>query len=424
MVISISFIAAFFCLHAMSTLTRGIAGKTSVTVLVTLSLFHLLNDSMQSMISAIYPMIRDSLSLSLGKIGLITLVYQFAASIFQPMVGWYADRHPQPYALPFGMGANLVGLVMLAFAPNYSSVLIAVVLIGIGSAVFHPEASRLAYLASGGRFGFAQSLFQVGGNFGGSLGPLLVAVFITHTGQKNLAWFAVVPLGTIAIMLPVCQWYKRQIHIIRERYNTEDVTDTAKSSPLPTRTVMISLAVLLTLIFSKYVYWASLGTFYIFYLKEKFGIATHHAQYCLALFSFSMAAGTLAGGPIGDRFGRKYVIWVSVLGVAPLTMLLPRVESLWLTCMLTVFIGLILSSAFSAILIYAQELLPGKVGMIAGLFFGFAFGIAGISSAILGWVADERGVMFVYRICSYLPLLGIVTVFLPNLKRVKSELQS
>ena len=408
----------------MSTLTRGIAGKTSVTVLVTLSLFHLLNDSMQSMISAIYPMIHESLSLNMGKIGLISLVYQCAASIFQPMIGWYADRHPQPYALPTGMGATLCGLLMLAFAPNYSSVLVAVVLIGIGSAVFHPEASRLAYLASGGRFGLAQSLFQVGGNFGGSLGPLLVAAFVTHTGQKNLAWFAFVPLVTMVIMLPICQWYKRQLHLIRERHKVTAATDVAKSSPLPTGTVVISLCVLLILIFSKYVYWASLGTFYIFFLKAKFGIATNHAQYCLALFSFSMAAGTIAGGPIGDRFGRKYVIWASILGVAPLTMLLPHVESLWLTCVLSVFIGLILSSAFSAILIYAQELLPGKVGMIAGLFFGFAFGIAGISSAILGRVADEYGVMFVYRICSYLPLLGIVTVFLPNLKKIHSKPQS
>jgi len=408
----------------MSTLTRGIAGKTSLTVLVTLSLFHLFNDSMQSMITAIYPMIHESLALSLWKIGLITLVFQFSASIFQPMVGWYADRHPQPYALPFGMGSTLVGMMMLALATNYASVLVAVVLIGIGSAVFHPEASRLAYLASGGRFGFAQSLFQVGGNFGSSLGPLLVAIFITHTGQKNLAWFAIAPLVAMVVMLPISRWYKRQLHIIRERHKAEVAADAVPSSQWPTRTVVVSLCVLLTLIFSKYVYWASLGTFYIFYLKEKFGIATDHAQYCLALFSFSMAAGTFAGGPIGDRFGRKYVIWVSILGVAPLTILLPHVESLWLTCVLTVFIGLILSSAFSAILIYAQELLPGKVGMIAGLFFGFAFGIAGISSAILGWVADAYDVMFVYRICSYLPLLGIVTVFLPNLKEVESESQS
>jgi len=401
----------------MSTLTRGITGKISVTVLVTLSLFHLLNDTLQSMISAMYPMIRDSLSLSLGSIGLITLVYQVAASIFQPMIGWYADRYPQPYALPFGMGTTLIGVMILAFAPNYFSVLIAVVLIGIGSAVFHPEASRLAYLASGGRFGFAQSLFQVGGNFGSSLGPLLVAVFVTHTGQKTLAWFAVIPLTAIAMMLPIGQWYRRQLQVIRERRKIEAVTDTDKPSPLPTGSVIVALCVLLTLIFSKYVYWASLGTYYTFYLMERFHVSVPVAQFCLALFSLSVATGTIIGGPIGDRIGRKYVIWVSILGVAPWTMLLPYVESLWLTCVLTVLIGLILASAFSAILIYAQELLPGKVGMIAGLFFGFAFGIAGISSAILGQVADRYGIIFVYQICSYLPLLGIVTVFLPNLKK-------
>ena len=404
----------------MSTLTRGITGKTSFTVLVALSLFHLYNDTLQSLIQAIYPIIHENLSLNFKEIGLITLVYQFSASIFQPLIGWYTDRRPQPYALPFGMGATLCGLMMLAFATNYSSVLIAVVMIGIGSAVFHPEASRLAYLASGGKFGFAQSLFQVGGTFGGSLGPLMVALFITQTGQRNLAWFAIIPIGTIFAMLPVSQWYKRQLQIIRERRNTEINTKAEQHSTLPTHTIVISLCVLLTLIFSKYAYWVSLGSYYIFFLKEKFQLDTHLAQYCLALFSFSMAAGTIIGGLVGDRVGRKYVIWVSILGSAPLTMLLPRVESLWLTCMLTVFIGLILSSAFSAILVYAQELLPGKVGMIAGLFFGFAFGVAGIAAAVLGWAADQYGMMFVYQTCSYLPLLGIITVFLPNLKKQNS----
>ena len=405
----------------MSTLTRGITGKTSLTVLVTLSLFHLFNDTLQSLIQAIYPIIHENLSLNFREIGLISLVYQFSASILQPLIGWYADRRPQPYALPFGMGATLCGLMMLAYAPNYSSVLLAVVMIGIGSSIFHPEASRLAYLASGGRFGFAQSLFQVGGTFGGSLGPLLVALFITQTGQHNLVWFVVIPLTAMALMLPVSQWYKVQLQVIRERRQTEINTTTEQHSPLPTRTVVISLCVLLTLIFSKYVYWASLGSYYIFYLKEKFHLDTHLAQYCLALFSFSMASGTLIGGLIGDRVGRKYVIWVSILGVAPLTILLPLVDSLWLTCVLTVFIGLILSSAFSAILIYAQELLPGKVGMIAGLFFGFAFGVAGIASAVLGWAADHYGMTYVYQMCSYLPLLGIITVFLPNLKRLNHQ---
>jgi FSR family fosmidomycin resistance protein-like MFS transporter len=319
------------------------------------------------------------------------------------------------------MGASLCGLMMLAYALNYSSVLVAVVLIGIGSSIFHPEASRLAYLASGGRFGFAQSLFQVGGTFGGSIGLLLVAQFVTDFGQRNLAWFAVIPLVTIVMMLPVSRWYKRQLQIIRERRKTEVVTETVKSSLLPTRTVVISFCVLLTLIVSKYAYWVSLSNYYMFYLEEKFGLGEKPALLCLALFTFAMAVGTLAGGQIGDRIGRKYVIWVSILGVSPLTILLPHVNSLWLTCVLTVFIGLILSSAFSAILIYAQELLPGKVGMIAGMFFGFAFGIAGISAVILGWIADHYGLTFVYQICSYLPLLGIVTVFLPNLRKVQRQ---
>ena len=402
----------------MSTLTRGITGKTSITVLVTLSLFHMSNDTLQSLIKAIYPLIHTSLSLNLGQIGLITLVYQIAASIFQPLVGWYTDRRPQPHALSAGMASTLCGLMMLAFAPNYFSVLLAVVLIGVGSSVFHPEASRLAYLASGGRFGFAQSLFQVGGTFGASLGPLLVAWCITGTSQNNLAWFGVIPLVVMAAMVPVSRWYKRQLQTIRERrcVETKAKTETEKRSPLPMRTVIISLCVLLTLIVSKYTYWESMSSYYTFYLIDKFELSVKQSQYCLALFSFSMAAGTMIVGLVGDRVGRKYVIWVSILGVAPLTILLPRVDSLWLTCVLSVFIGLILSSAFSAILVFAQELMPGKVGMIAGLFFGFAFGVAGISSAILGQVADHYGLMYVFQVCSYLPLLGIVTVFLPNLK--------
>ena len=403
----------------MSTLTRGITGKTTFTVLVTLSLFHLFNDTLQSLIQPLYPIIQENMSLSLTKIGRITLVFQFAASIFQPLIGWYADRHPQPYALPLGMISTLCGLLMLAFAPNYSTVLLAVVLIGIGSSVFHPEASRLAYLASGGRFGFAQSLFQVGGTFGGSLGPLLIAFFITETGQHNLAWFAVIPIVAMAMMVPVSQWYKRQLQIIRERRQTECNATVEQRSPFSTRTIVISLCVLLTLIISKYAYWACMGSYYTFYLIDKFSLTVKQSQYCLTLFSFSMAAGTMIGGPIGDRVGRKYVIWGSILGAAPMTILLPHANSLWLTCLLSVCIGLVLSSAFSAILIYAQELLPGKVGMIAGLFFGFAFGIAGISAAVLGWVADHRGIEYVYRLCSYLPLLGIVTVFLPNLKKIK-----
>ena len=400
----------------MSTLNQGISGKTSVTVLVALSTFHLCNDALQSLVQAVYPIIHETLSLNLSDIGRITLVYQIAASIFQPLVGWFADRHPQPHALPFGMCCSMIGLLTLAHASSYPMVLFAVVLVGIGSAVFHPESSRLAYLASGGRFGFAQSLFQVGGNFGSSLGPLIAATLITK--MTHLSWFAIVPLWAMFMTLPISRWYKGQLQIIREkRKATGNVKPT---SPLPRHTVILALCVLMILIFSKYVYWASLGSFYTFYLIEKFGVSISTSQYCLFLFSFSVAAGTMIGGPIGDRIGRKYVIWVSILGVAPFTMLLPHVNSLPLTCVLTVIIGLVLSSAFSAILIYAQELLPGKVGMIAGLFFGFAFGIAGMSSAYWGHVAHIHGIEYVYKLCSYLPLLGIFTIFLPNLRKVKT----
>ncbi|MDR1493103.1 MAG: MFS transporter [Planctomycetaceae bacterium] len=401
-------------------MTQRTTEKTTFLVLAALASFHAFNDLMQSLIMAIYPNIHITLSLSMTQIGLITLVYQISSSMFQPIVGWYADRRPQPYALPFGMFLTLCGLCRLAVAASYAETLFAVVLIGMGSAIFHPEASRLAYYASGGRFGMAQSLFQVGGNFGTSIGPLVAALFITTYGQKMLLAFAAIPAVTICLMFPVSRWYKRRLHLIEER--RKNVAKTPLKSPYPTRTIVISLCVLLILIFSKYVYWSSLGTFYQFYLMDKFHITIQQAQYCQFLFAFSVAAGTMIGGPIGDRFGRKYVIWVSILGVAPFTLALPHVQTLLATCVLSVLIGLILSSAFSAILIYAQELLPGKIGMIAGLFFGFAFGIAGISSGFLGGVADRYGVDTVYRVCSYLPLLGITTIFLPNMRKKKTEL--
>jgi FSR family fosmidomycin resistance protein-like MFS transporter len=401
-------------------LTKVTTEKTTFLVLAALSSFHAFNDLMQSLIMAIYPNIHDTLSLNMLQIGLITLVYQIASSMFQPIVGWYADRHPQPYALPFGMFLTLCGLCRLAVAASYAEVLFSVILIGIGSAIFHPESSRLAYYASGGRFGLAQSLFQVGGNFGSSIGPLVAAIFITTYGQGMLGAFTAVPIFAICLMLPVSRWYKKRLYSIEER--RRNTAKTPLKSPYPTRTIVISLCVLLILIFSKYVYWASLSTFYQFYLKDKFHITIKHAQYCQFIFAFSVAAGTMIGGPIGDRFGRKYVIWASILGVAPFTLLLPHVQTLRATCILTVFIGLILSSAFSAILVYAQELVPGKIGMIAGLFFGFAFGIAGISSAFLGGVADKYGIDTVYHICSYLPLLGIVTFLLPNMRKKRTEL--
>ncbi|MDR1959173.1 MAG: MFS transporter, partial [Planctomycetaceae bacterium] len=399
----------------MTTLNEGTAEKTTFAVLIALSCFHLFNDSVQSLIQSVYLMIRESLSLDLAHIGLITLTYQLASSMFQPVVGLYTDRHPQPYALPLGMGLSMAGLYYYAVAGSLSAVLLSVVLVGAGSAIFHPEASRLAHLASGGRSGLAQSLFQVGGNFGSALGPLAVARWVTPYGLENLRWFTIVPFFAMFAMFPVTRWYKSKLHLIQERRKT--APKAVSLSPYPTRTVVLSLGVLLILVFSKYVYWASLGTYYMFYLEEKFAISAQSAQYCLFLFSFSVAAGTVIGGPVGDRYGRKYVIWVSILGVAPFTLIMPYVQTLWATCVLSVLIGLILSSAFSAILIFAQELLPGKVGMIAGFFFGFAFGIAGISSAVLGSVADKYGIDFVYHLCSYLPLLGIFTYFLPNLHK-------
>ena len=392
------------------------AGGTTFTILVALSLSHLCNDSLQSLISALYPLFRESLSLTFTQIGCITLTFQFSSSVFQPIVGRYTDKHPQPFSLPIGMTSTVIGILLVSSATNFPMLLVSVAMIGFGSSIFHPEASRLAYMASGGRFGLAQSLFQVGGNFGSSLGPLLAAVYITPHGQASVGMFMLVGLFAISVMIPVSFWYRKNLETVR---NTKKKPQANKKLPVAKEKVVVAVIVLLILIFSKYVYMTSLTSYYTFYLIEKFGVSTAASQYFLFAFLFSIAAGTMIGGPIGDRVGRKYVIWVSILGVAPFTLLMPYSNSLWLTCFLSMLIGLILSSAFSAILVFAQELLPGRVGMIAGLFFGFAFGIAGISSAILGNIADRNGIEYVYHICSYLPLLGFATVFLPNLKKVK-----
>ncbi|CCY38313.1 MFS transporter [Coprobacter secundus] len=391
------------------------AGGTAFSVLLALGLSHMLNDTLQTLIAAIYPLIKQSLTLSFSQIGLITLVFQFSSSVFQPVVGWYTDKKPQPYSLPVGMTSTLCGLFLLAFSNSLGMVLISVTLIGIGSSIFHPEASRLAYLASGGRPGLAQSIFQVGGNLGGSLGPLLAALVIAPFGQRNVAWFTVVALLCIGVMFPISRWYKRNLYFLRQRAANKVKEVNAHLSH---RKIVFSLCILLILIFSKYVYLASINSYYTFYLIHKFGISVQASQFYLFAFLFSVAVGTLVGGPIGDKVGRKYVIWVSILGAAPFTLAMPYM-GLTGTCIMSIFIGLIISSAFSAILVYAQELLPGKVGMIAGLFFGLAFGIAGIASAVLGNIADDRGIEYVYHVCSWLPLIGIVTGFLPNLGKRK-----
>jgi FSR family fosmidomycin resistance protein-like MFS transporter len=387
------------------------APQTRFNVLGAISFSHFLNDMMQSLIVAIYPVLKGDFQLSFVQIGVITLTYQVCASVLQPVIGVYTDKHPKPYSLSVGMGFTLIGMLTLAFAPNYASVLAASALIGAGSAIFHPESSRIARLASGGRHGLAQSIFQVGGNAGSAMGPLLAAWIIIPHGQASLAWFALAALLAIAVLARVGVWYKRRHLDHSGRHQSRP----AVSSPVPAPTVAWSIGILVVLIFSKYFYIASISSYYSFYLIEKFHLSVQAAQICLFIFLFAMALGTLFGGPLGDRIGRKRVIWFSILGVAPFTMILPYVDLTW-TCILSFLIGLILSSAFSAIVVFAQELMPGKVGAVSGLFFGFAFGIGGIGAAVLGGLADRHGIEFVYRICAYLPLLGMVAAFLPDIE--------
>jgi MFS transporter, FSR family, fosmidomycin resistance protein len=385
--------------------------QTRFNVLGAISFSHFLNDMMQSLIVAIYPLLKGEFHLSFVQIGVITLTYQICASVLQPIIGVYTDKHPKPYSLSVGMSFTLIGMATLAFAPNYSSVLAAAALIGAGSSIFHPESSRIARLASGGRHGLAQSIFQVGGNAGSAMGPLLAAWIIIPHGQASLAWFTLAALLAIAVLAKVGAWYKRQ-HLDRSGASK---TRPVALSPVSPRTVAWSIGILVVLIFSKYFYIASITSYYSFYLIEKFHLSVQSAQLYLFVFLLAMALGTLFGGPIGDRIGRKRVIWVSILGVAPFTLMLPFVDLTW-TGILSFVIGLILSSAFSAIVVFAQELMPGKVGAVSGLFFGFAFGIGGIGAAVLGGLADQHGIEFVYRICAYLPLLGMVAAFLPDIE--------
>ncbi len=383
------------------------AARTAFGILGAISLSHLLNDMIQSLLLAIYPLLQADFSLSFVQIGFITLTFQVASSLLQPVVGYFTDKHPMPWSLPIGMCFTLSGLVLLALAGSFTTVLIAAALVGTGSSVFHPESSRVARMASGGRHGLAQSIFQVGGNFGSSLGPLLAAVIIAPYGKGNVAWFVLAALLAIIVLLQVSRWYAAQ-----HRVNKGKKAALVKN-PLPRNKVILAVCILLILIFSKYFYMASISSYFTFYLMHKFGLSVQSAQIHLFIFLFAVAAGTVIGGPLGDKIGRKYVIWGSILGVAPFTLLLPYATLFW-TGILTVIIGFVLASAFSAILVYAQELLPGRIGMVSGLFFGFAFGMGGLGAAVLGLVADRTSIELVYKICAFLPLLGILTIFLPD----------
>ncbi len=403
--------------EASGSTAAKLAGEGTVfAVLGALSFSHLLNDLVASLVPAIYPMLKAGFDLDFAQVGLITLAYQLTASLLQPVVGLYADRRPMPYALPVGMGFTLGGLLLLSWAPHFLLVLLAAALVGSGSAVFHPESSRIARAASGGRHGFAQSLFQMGGSTGSALGPLLAALIIMPRGQRSIAFFALVALLAILVLTLVCRWYKRRR---TARPARPAARAAAAASALPARRIGLALLVLLLLVFSKYFYLSSLTSYYTFYLIDRFHLSVENAQIHLFVFLGAAALGTFFGGPIGDRYGRKIVIWGSIVGVLPFTLMLPYANLFW-TGVLSVVIGLVLSSAFSAILVYATELIPGKVGMISGLFFGLAFGIAGIGAAVLGKVADMTSITFVYHLCAYLPLIGLLTVFLPTIEKPRA----
>ncbi|MGD0723414.1 MAG: MFS transporter [Roseiarcus sp.] len=385
-----------------------VAAGATLSILVAISVSHMLNDMMQSLAPALYPVFREQLGLTFFETGLITFTFQVTASLLQPLIGLYTDRRPQPYSLPVAMLFTLCGLALLAFGRGYPLLLVSVALIGVGSAIFHPEASRVARAASGGRHGFAQSLFQVGGNFGQSMGPLMAAFIVVPFGQSSVVWFSALALIAIAILTRVSQWHAA--HRARPK-----AAPSAALPTLPPRIVVRSIALLVVLVFSKVFYLSSLSSYYTFYLIETFKVSVQDSQVYLFVFLGAVAAGTFAGGPIGDRFGRKFVIWASIVGVLPFTLALPHLNLFW-TALDTIAIGLILSSAFSAIVVYAQELVPGNVGAIAGLFFGLSFGLGGIGAALLGALADLTSLTFVYRVCAFLPAIGLLTYFLPNIR--------
>jgi FSR family fosmidomycin resistance protein-like MFS transporter len=394
-----------------------IAKKTIFPILFTISFTHLLNDMIQAVLPAIYPLIKTNFSLTFSEIGIITLTVQTTASLLQPFVGIYADKNPRPYFLALAMVFVLSGLVCVAFAPSYGTILLAVCLLGIGSAIFHPEASRVAYMAAGDRRGLAQSIFQLGGNTGSAIGPLLAALIIMPYGQHYIVWFGIAAIAGFLILIQIGNWYKGHLNLKAAR-PTQTVE--AEKPNLSSKKIAFSVFILLMLIFSKYVYLASMTSYFTFYLIDKFHVSVEYSQVHLFIFLAAVAVGTVLGGSLGDKYGRKYIIWISILGAAPFTLMLPYANLFW-TGALSVIIGVIISSAFSAILVYAQELMPGKIGMISGLFFGFAFGMGGLGSAVLGVIADHTSINYVFWICSFLPLLGIITGLLPNIEGKKQK---
>ncbi len=387
---------------------RAALQQTAFAIIVAVSFGHLINDVMQSLLTATYPVLKDNYGLDFGEIGWLTFTFQVTASLLQPLVGLYTDKHPLPYSLPIGMASSLVGLIVLAHAGSYPMLLLGAALVGIGSSVFHPEASRVARMASGGRHGLAQSMFQVGGNFGSAIGPLLAAFIVVPKGQQSIEWFAIGALVGMVVLWRVGKWYAAHIPARGAARPARD------GDALPSSKVLLAIGVLVMLVISKYVYLTSLSSYYTFYVIHKFGVSVQNAQLLLFLYLGAVAVGTVAGGAVVDRFGTRFVIWFSILGTLPFTLALPYVN-LPTTAVLTVIIGLIIASAFSAIVVFAQELLPGRVGLVAGLFFGLAFGVGGVGAALLGEVADVKGIDFVYAICSYLPAMGLLTVFLPRL---------
>lgn len=399
----------------VSTKNKELAQKTVYSILFAISFAHLLNDLIQAIIPSVYPILKEKYNLSFSQIGLITFAFQFSASIFQPLVGYYTDKHPKPFSQIYGMLFSLAGIVSLSFADNFYWILLSVVFIGTGSSIFHPESARISNLASGGKRGLAQSIFQVGGNFGTALGPLLVALIVVPHGQMYILWFIIAAMIGLVIISKIAFWYRD--HLV---YRKNKVQPFINLHNLPKRKVQVSIAILLIVIFSKFFYSASLSSYYTFYIIDKFHLSIKEAQFHMFIYLIAYAVGTILGGPLGDKIGRKYVIWLSVFGAAPFALLLPYVNLFW-TDVLMVVIGIIISSAFPAILVYAQELLPKKLGMVSGLFYGFAFGMGALGSALLGNLADATSIQYVYHVCSFLPLIGIICYFLPNLKSKKAH---
>lgn len=399
-------------MSAINTTTdaKTVVNKTVYSILVSIAVAHLFNDLLQSVIPAVYPILKDKFNLTFTQIGLITFSYQMAASILQPFVGLYTDKKPKPFSQIFGMTFTLLGIISLAYADEYWMIIMSVVLVGIGSSIFHPEASRIAFLSSGGKRGLAQSVFQLGGNTGTAIGPLLVAFIVVPNDQHYIVWFAIIAIFAMLVLSYIALWYQNHLKIHLKKKADIQLPD------LSQKQIVASVVILMIIIFSKFFYTAGISSYFTFYLIEKFGVSIQDSQFYLFMFLASSAIGTLLGGPLGDRFGRKYVIWFSVLGAAPFTLLLPYTDLFW-SGVLVVIIGIIISSAFPAILVYAQELLPKKLGMVSGLFYGFAFGMGGLGSALLGNLADATSIEYVYKICAYLPLIGLIAIFLPNLHK-------